>query len=97
MMDWDQGWTTGDWVAMFLMMAVFWGTLIAVVVWAVRSLRPDRTDRTGRSTDQRTSEPGGRAEQILGERFARGELTAQEFTRSRDLLHSKPGDTPEVR
>jgi putative membrane protein len=97
MMDWNQGWSTGDWVAMLLMMAVFWGALIAVVVWAVRSLRPDRTDRTSRSADPRTSEPGGRAEQILGERFARGELTAEEFTRSRDLLHSKPGDAPEVR
>ena len=97
MMDWNQGWSTGDWVAMFLMMAVFWGAVIAVVVWAVRSLRSDRTDRTSRPTDQQTSEPGGGAEQILGERFARGELTAEEFTRSRDLLHSKPGDTPEVR
>jgi putative membrane protein len=97
MMGWNQGWSTGDWVAMFLMMAVFWGALIAVVVWAVRSLRPDRTDPPSRPTAQQTSEPGGRAEQILDERFARGELTAEEFTRSRDLLRSKPGDTPEVR
>jgi putative membrane protein len=96
MMDWNQGWSTGDWVAMFVMMAVFWGAVIAVVVWAVRSLRSARTAGTSRPTD-RTSEPDNRAEQILGERFARGELTAEEFTRSRDLLHGSLGDTPEVR
>ena len=94
MMDWENGWSSGDWVAMFLMMAVFWGALIAVVVWAVRSMRPARgTRQTGHSS----SEPGGTAEQILQERFARGELTAEEFTRSRDLLHGSAGNPPESR
>lgn len=92
MMDWENGWTSGDWVAMFLMMAVFWGALVAVVVWAVRSVRPDSGTR---QTGPPTSEPGGTAEQILQERFARGELTAEEFTRSRDLLHGKAGNPPQ--
>ena len=94
MMDWENGWSSGDWVAMFLMMAVFWGALVAVVVWAVRSMRPPGN---ARQTGHPSSEPGGAAEQILQERFARGELTPEEFTRSRDLLHSKPGNPHESR
>lgn len=94
MMHWENGWSTGDWVAMFVMMALFWSALIAVVVWVMRSMRPDRdTWQKGPSA----SESGGAAEQILQERFARGELTPEEFTRSRDLLHSKPGNPHESR
>lgn len=94
MMDWENGWSSGDWVAMVLMMAVFWGALIAVVVWGVRSMRPDSSTR---QAGHPTSEPGSTAEQILSERFARGELTAEEFTRSRDLLHGTAGNPPESR
>ena len=94
MMDWENGWSSGDWVAMFLMMAVFWGALVAVVVWAVRSMRPASSTR---QTGHQSSEPGGTAEQILQERFARGEMTAEEFTRSRDLLHAKAGNPPASR
>ena len=94
MMHWENGWSTGDWVAMFVMMALFWGALIAVVVWVMRSMRPDRgTWQKGTSA----SESGGTAEQILQERFARGELTPEEFTRSRDLLHSQPDNPHESR
>jgi len=58
----------------FLWMALFWVGVILLVVWAVR--RPD--DDTTRSR--------GRALEILEERYARGELDADEFTARRQQL-----------
>lgn len=58
----------------FLWMALFWVGVILLVVWAVR--RPDETNpRSQRS-----------ALEILEERFARGELDADEFTARRQQL-----------
>ncbi len=81
MMDWGNGgWGAGDWVAMSAMMILFWGALVALVVWVVRSNRSQEHD------------PGGRADALLAERFARGEIDGEEFTRSRELLNT--GGTP---
>ena len=75
MMDWgNNGWGAGDWVAMSAMMIMFWGAVIALVVWVVRS---------GRSEKQVS-----RADTLLAERFARGEINVEEFTSSRELLHA---------
>ncbi len=52
-------------------MVVFWAAAIAFGVWAVRRF----TDR-----------PRGNARQILEERFARGEIDAEDFERQRALL-----------
>jgi putative membrane protein len=54
----------GHWYVLILML-VFWGGLIALVVWAFRRLRP--------------SEPPESALSILKERFARGEIDQQEY------------------
>ena len=86
-MMWNDGsWGAGDWLAMSLMMVVFWGLLIALVVWLVRSARNDPT-RTG--DEQRSTEC--RADDVLAERFARGEIDEDEFTRRRELLHTGSG------
>lgn len=78
MMDWgNSGWGAGDWVAMSAMMIVFLGALIALAVWVVRSLR---------SHPPQEPEPAGRADALLAERFARGEIDEEEFSRNRDLL-----------
>ena len=77
---WDGGWGAGAWLAMSLMMVVFWGGLVALVVWLVRGFRPDRGP--GHSTPS-----AGRADEVLAERFARGEIDEDEFTRRRDFLH----------
>ena len=76
----------GDWVAMIALMLLFWGGLAALTVWAVRSLGRDQPpDR----------DPVGRADTLLAERFARGEIDSTEFSRDRALLHSTaaPGGT----
>jgi putative membrane protein len=73
-------WGAGDWLAMSLMMVLFWGLLIALIVWLVRSSR-DRSAPTA-------SQPGHvGADELLAERFARGEIDEAEFNRSRALLH----------
>lgn len=58
----------------FLWMALFWVGVILLVAWAVR--RPD----DGRERSH------GRALEILEERYARGELDADEFTARRRQL-----------
>jgi putative membrane protein len=66
---------------MTLGMVAFWALLIAVVVWLVRGL--DRR-QAGTPSAQR---PG--PEQVLAERFARGEIDEQEFN---DRLAALRGD-----
>jgi putative membrane protein len=74
MMWWDGGgW---GWLAMSISMMVFWG----LIIWGVLiALRGARTDPAGGA---RSPDP----EQILEERFARGEIDAQEYEQRRDLL-----------
>lgn len=79
----DANWGAAGWVAMSLMMLLFWGLLIGLVVWAVRSFR------IGSEKVQPHSGDGdARAEEILAERFARGDIDEIEFERRRGLLHA---------
>ncbi len=74
-MDGDGGWDmgTGWWIVMPIMMVLFWGAIIAVVVWGIRQFTGDR--RRDRS-----------ALDIAKERLARGEITKEEFDRIRGDL-----------
>lgn len=71
------GW--GGWVVMTLMMLVFWGLLIfgGIAVW--RSLNRG---------DHRRREDRPDADQLLDERFARGEIDAEDYRQRRELLHA---------
>ena len=60
MHDGDSGW----WIAMMVMMVLFWGGGIAVAVWVVRQFTGDRR-RDGSALD------------IAKERLARGEITKE--------------------
>lgn len=84
MMWWNHGgWGAGEWLAMSLMMLIFWGAVVALGIWLVRSTRSTPT----------TPEPAGMtdgADRLLAERFARGEIDESEFARSRTLLRSPP-------
>jgi putative membrane protein len=66
--DWDMdgGW----WIVMVVMMVLFWGAIIAVVVWGIRQFTGDRR-RDGSALD------------IAKERYARGEINREEFERIR--------------
>lgn len=60
------------------MMVVFWVAVIALVVWLVLSFRSDQA--TG-GIEQRHG-----PEELLAERFARGEIDEDEFARRREVL-----------
>jgi len=80
-MMWGTGWGWGGWVAMLIMMVLFWGLTVAGIIAVVRYLG------AGRPGGNRGSGPAD-AEEILAERFARGEIDQDEYTRRRDLLRS---------
>ena len=77
MWSWEgSGW---DWVWMSLVMVAFWALIAAAVYALIRSFAND-SSRTGGATAQRTPES------ILAERFARGEIDADEYhSRLNDL------------
>jgi putative membrane protein len=77
-MMWWYGW--GGWLAMSLMMVIFWGLVIVGGIAAWRAA--GRNDREQQRVDRRSPE------ELLDERFARGEIDADEYTRRRELLHS---------
>lgn len=70
------GW---DWVWGTLMMLVFWGGLAAAIVFAVRA-----STRNSREGSGETRPPDAGA--ILAARFARGEISQQEFEERKSVL-----------
>ena len=64
------------WIWMGLSMIVFWGIVVALVIWAVRSFSHGAQNQPPRSV----------ALGVLEERFARGEISPEEFTQKRDLI-----------
>ena len=84
MMWWnDGGWGAGHWVAMSLTMVLFWSLLAVTVFWVVRCVRTDH--KPGRPPTP--PPPTATADQVLAERFARGEIDAEEFADRRAVLH----------
>ena len=53
--------------------------LLAVAVWGVTRILPSRR-----------GERAGSAEEILRERFARGEISAEEYAKAYQVLHETP-------
>ena len=79
MMYWNNGWNNGSgwvgWLMMMVFMLAFWGLIAWVVVTLVRG--PSGTRHQQRS-----------AEDILAERFARGEIDQDEYAERLDTLRS---------
>jgi putative membrane protein len=66
---WRHGWGPGSgWGWLWGPIVLLWAALIATVVWFVA--------RTARSTERSGAE---RARDVLAERYARGELTTEEY------------------
>ncbi|MFJ5958933.1 SHOCT domain-containing protein [Paenarthrobacter sp. NPDC092416] len=91
-------WNTemGGWgyLLMAVTMLLFWGTLIAAIVLFARSLsgqRPsgpeDHHGLPGAAFPTAVVRP---AEGILAERFARGEISAEEYKQSLSVLRGRP-------
>jgi putative membrane protein len=63
---------------MLLMMLLFWGGIVALVVFVVRSMNQRDNDRApAKRSDARS---------ILEERFAKGEISEDEFEQRRRVL-----------
>ncbi len=71
------GW--GGWLLMTLMMLAFWALLIFGGLAVYRSLRTD---------DNRSPQGRSDAERLLDERFARGEIDAEDYRERRELLRA---------
>ncbi|TJY70529.1 SHOCT domain-containing protein [Arthrobacter sp. CAU 1506] len=80
MYGWDGSWGFGGWIAMALMMLLFWGGLVAVVILLLRGPHAGWGAHGQRGDD---------AERILNERFARGEIDEQELNASRAALRRR--------
>ena len=80
MMWWDDGMGWGGWVAMALVMVAFWSLVIVAIVAIFRGL----------GSGSRPEDRRPRPEEILEERFARGEINADEYHARQRILRGEP-------
>jgi putative membrane protein len=69
----------GWWVFMMVFMAIFWISVIVVIVWALARLLPDRRE---------PSQSHERAETILDRRLAAGEIDVKTYDELRAKLRA---------
>lgn len=77
MMMWGSGWIGG-----LVWMVLFWGLLVAGVVWLARAAADGLGHGATRGDDR------GAARVILDERFASGELSVAEYRERRDVVEA---------
>lgn len=78
MMWWDDGMGVAGWISMTLMMVAFWGLVILAIIAIFRGLGGAGQAPAAR----RDRDPQG----VLDERFARGEIDADEYRARQDAL-----------
>ncbi len=78
---WGDGWGWGGWVVMCVVMVLFWAAVITAIVLAIRYL----VGSDGASGGSARYAPP-RPEDMLAERFARGEIDEDEYRRRMTLL-----------
>ena len=89
---WHMGWGWGGWFATALMMLVLWGVLAAVVVATVRWGRGGSFQEPHAPAPPHAVGPpapgatAGGAEQVLAERYARGEIGEDEYLHRQAVL-----------
>jgi putative membrane protein len=89
MMGWndEMGWGWGGWLLSGILMILFWGLVIWGIVAVIRYVTAPGQQAFAQS-------PGHEApispEQILAERFARGEIGEEEYGRRLAVLRSPP-------
>lgn len=78
------GWDAGFWWPFMLVRLLLWGVVLSLLVWfAVRMFSRGRGDtRPGATKDS--------AEGILRERFARGDISAEEYEKSMSTMRETP-------
>lgn len=84
MMNWyDGGLSWGGWLAMTAMMLIFWGGVIVALVALFRGAGDGGPWRRPADRDP---------QQILDERFARGEIDENEYHARQDVLRETDAD-----
>ena len=81
---WHDGGGWGGWILMSLAMILFWALVITAIVLAVRYLvgAAGPHNRPGAGP----TPAGNRAEDVLAERYARGEIDDDEYRRRLTLI-----------
>ena len=81
---WNGGWGWGGWILMTLVMVAFWALVITAVVLAIRYLAGGGShhNRVGGGS----APAGSRVEDVLAERYARGEIDDDEDRRRLTLI-----------
>src|ERR687891_3027290 len=78
------GWDAGFWWPFILVRLLLWGVFLSLVVWfAVRVFSRGRGDTPPGATKDSAGE-------ILRERFARGDISAEEFEKSMRTMRETP-------
>src|SRR5918994_4787746 len=72
----------GFWGPWILFPLLFWGGIVFLIAWTVTRIFPK-----GRG-DDRSERPRDSAEELLRERFAQGEINAEEYERSLEILRT---------
>ncbi len=76
----------GGWLWLLLPL-LFWGGLLAFAAWAVLRIFPNRRDDRGSGANEES------AEEILRKRLARGEIDAEDYERSLEVLKGERSAT----
>jgi putative membrane protein len=89
-MHWDNGWHDGPggwgWLFMAVMMIAFWGGLAWIVANLIRQGGVNRgASQSGSAATPTATNP----EDILHERFARGEIDVEEYHQRLDAMRAK--------
>jgi len=79
---WGHGWGWGGWLLMSVVMVLFVVALITAIVVAIRYL--GASDGASMELPPGSARPG--PENVLAERFARGEIDENEYRRRLSLL-----------
>jgi putative membrane protein len=87
----ENTWGVGSWIGMGFGMLVFWGLLIVLVIALVRWVGQAGNNRpldgaAGGTPPPVTPGQSGYALRILDERFARGDISEEEYVSRRDIL-----------
>lgn len=75
-------WGMGGWIIMAIIMVLFWGAVVAGVVYLFRRGRP-------REEHVESRMPHEDAARILSERFARGEIDETEYRARQAVLRAQ--------
>jgi putative membrane protein len=82
------------WLTMGLTSVLFLAAVVAVVVWLARDVGTSATRSPDRQGPAAPSHPATNPDEILAQRFARGEINEDDYLRRRAVLQDTPRGIP---